>query len=398
MHTALTLTARSISALALSVLATTVAAQAVHIVGPSTSFPQIRDAVAVANRNDVLLVLPGTYAQFELTVGLSIRAATAGTVRIEFDPAYVDPACAQSIFCAMTQGSTELAVPATDRVQLVGLEFVDNVALVGAFQVPHRVVLRSGRFVLDECVIRSRGDTALTAYDCLVNLQDTTVANTGGGLTGDAANFLRSTVLASSCSFTGGQGALPGAARAITISDSTLNGSFMTLTAGTDSSALYTDTNAEVWLSDSTLTATNNRCAMEFNGSVGHYDRCTLSTATGPCYMLPPGDLLGAERFNGLFRGGVSTSFFQTDPSALVGIVASFELTPSPLPFIEQPWLASPTTSPAIGIVVADASGLASWSWTVPASAPTGMAVWLHGVSGTTFPLQAAPPVGGPIR
>lgn len=50
-------------------------AQATHLVGPG-GFAQIRDALAIAAPGDLILVQPGTYSQFFVQRGVTIRAVT----------------------------------------------------------------------------------------------------------------------------------------------------------------------------------------------------------------------------------------------------------------------------------------------------------------------------------
>src|SRR5688572_32587777 len=86
-----------------------VSAQATHVVGPG-GFAQIRSALAVAQAGDAIEVQPGTYAQFDCSVGVTIRAV-AQPVTIAYDPTFA-PGCAATWACQQNEGATRFAIPA----------------------------------------------------------------------------------------------------------------------------------------------------------------------------------------------------------------------------------------------------------------------------------------------
>ena len=84
----------------LAVAAVGLPAQTTHIVGLG-GLPQIRDALAIAAPGDTILVQPGTYAHFSATVGVQIRAQTAGSVQVQWNQAFA-PGCSSNPFCVLT--------------------------------------------------------------------------------------------------------------------------------------------------------------------------------------------------------------------------------------------------------------------------------------------------------
>jgi hypothetical protein len=60
----------------------TASTQTTRLVGPA-GLAQIRDALAISSPGDVIQVQPGTYAQFTVSIGVTIRALIPGTVNIQ---------------------------------------------------------------------------------------------------------------------------------------------------------------------------------------------------------------------------------------------------------------------------------------------------------------------------
>ena len=89
---------------------------------------------------------------------------------------------------------------------------------------------------------------------------------------------------------------------------------------------------------------------------------------------------------------------FRTEPNGFVGVFASAGLDTLTAPQLEQPvWLSSATCF-ALDMLSADANGLATGSWSVPAGTYfAGERLWLQGFSGP-LPMQTSPVVGGIVR
>lgn len=85
------------------VVAVGLPAQTTHLVGPG-GLPQIRNALANAAPGDLIHVQPGTYAQFDANVGVTIRALVPGTVTIAYDIAFAPAGCSANPFCGVIEG------------------------------------------------------------------------------------------------------------------------------------------------------------------------------------------------------------------------------------------------------------------------------------------------------
>ena len=114
-------------------------AQTTHLVGPG-GLAQIRDALLIAAPGDLVLVQPGTYAQFHANVGVTIRAAVPGTVVVAYDASVLSAVCSSDPFCLVVESRTRIAPPAGQTVHCEGLEFARaaGTASPGAASASHR--------------------------------------------------------------------------------------------------------------------------------------------------------------------------------------------------------------------------------------------------------------------
>jgi hypothetical protein len=158
--------------------------------------------------------------------------------------------------------------------------------------------------------------------------------------------------------------------------------------------AVRGDAASAVWLSDCTLVGGAAGCAIEATN--GRHERCVL---TPPCTTLPSGFVLGVHRVAPLTNGAVFTVAFRLQPGMAVGVFAAPTFASQVHAELEQPLLLPASSAFASTVVIADAQGIASASWLVPAGPQfVDRTLWLQGFSGFAFPLQASPLVGGVVR
>ncbi len=395
------------------VIAVGLPSQTTHLVGPG-GLPQIRDALAIAAPGDVIHVLPGTYAHFDANVGVTIRALTPGTVTVTYDPAFMPPGCSLSLNCLFAQGPTHLQPPAGQTLHVVGVDFAPNSSPSGGPR--HRVVVNGGRVTFDQCSFRSGHSVPLSIANATVHMQDCEAscqAFVYGGSPAPGVAATNSDVTAVDCLFYGTMAAPIGAGQfpqeGLWLQSSRLHGSGLLITGGSvafpgssliGSPALSLNGPCPVWLSDSTIIAGPSECAIDGATATTRVDRCTItSNATGCGTGVTTPFLLGVERPNALQPGATFTLNYRTEPNGFVLIFASGELgTVDFGPFLEQPSWLGENTSFVAGLVVADATGLATASWPIPTGPFTDLTLWFKGISGFTLPLQASPPAGGVVR
>ncbi len=384
-------------------------AQTTHLVGPG-GLPQIRAALAVAVPGDIIHVLPGTYAQFDANVGVTIRALVPGTVTIAYDPAFAPASCqAFPIACWSTEGPTWFRPPAGQHVHVVGLNFAPT---WNATWFWHSVQVTSGRVTFDQCVIQIVNRTALTVSQAAVHLQDSLVQCTSGSSGVPYPSFVATNadVTAVGCQIYGAPAAPFGPQQfpqpGLRLIGSRFQGSGLTVTGANQSMgpagapAIFADSASLAWITDSTLVAGQAHCVIE--GSLGavHVDRCTITHNAPNCVAGTSWPfLLGVERIAPLQPGAVFELRYRTEPNGVVGIFASHLTgTVDFTPLLAQPsWLGDNQWFVA-GVVAADATGLAVATWAIPNGPFSDRTLWFHGVSGLTFPLQGSALAGGVVR
>lgn len=378
-------------------LSLSVAAQAVHTVGPGQTHAQIQDAIDVALDGDVVLVAAGSYAQFVCAKSLSIRALVPGS----------------TVTVGALQSPPTLWLLANDKVAGVdGLSFdclvqVSAVAAVGGVLTCESAEFLRGITVTDAALNLSRCDvTGWTRFGlhadgtATVSASGSTFTRFGGfssfPVTADAVRASgQSVVHLSRCQLTGGLGILTG---------------HTTFHAG---DGLGVEGAARVSLADCTLQGHVYTPGQPFTVVPGFAidnqsslpvvaDRCTLANSTAPVtqgVVDTSSYLLGASTPTPRMVGG---TVFQIDFDARQGmpivVHAAFGLQRPQLllPVLAQPEWGFATDSFVLAFLVPDPAGRASLSVPLPAASalPQG-AVWFLAWSGLEQPLQLSPPIGG---
>lgn len=394
-----------------TVAAVALPAQATHLVGPG-GFAQIRDALAVAAPGDRIHVQPGTYAHFAATIGCTIRALVPGTVSIAYSVAFQPPGCTTTPSCWTVEGPTRLSPPAGQTIHVVGLQFVGNESPGGfLYPIRHRVAVESGRVTFDQCSLQATNTAALSVLDASVHLQSCQLAAIpnatslqAGGVSLYGANC---NVTAIDSTFRGGPG--PGLSsppgNGIVLNNATLHGSNLDIRSGTLLFPVGTNPSfalsggGALFLSDSQLIG---GCPIQWSGTALELSRCTLTGTSQNCPTVSPSPTsqLGIARSGPLTAGAPFTLTFRSEPNAFVAIFAGGSLGRLDLPgLLAQPSWLDDTQSFLVSIALADAQGLATASWPIPAG--PGIAdqqLWWKGLSGFTLPFQVSPPAGGIAR
>ncbi len=388
---------------AVALLAIAPCAQATHLVGGTGGLPDIGAALAIAAAGDVIVVQPGTYPHFAVSVGVTIRAATPGTVDVVFDPALVPAACWNNGYCAMLQGPTRFQLPPGATAHVVGLNFLPFTMWVnGPFnlvEISHWVHVVGGRVTCDACTFQADAAPALVATNgAAVHLQQCTLAVVAGPVLA-ALDASDANVTAVDCTVTGN-----GAGAALRLQSSVFHGTSVTLTGGTypggGGPAVQADAASALWIADATLRGGNGGGVCAVAGAANARIDRTVLLQPASCAGATAGHLLGVGRPQPLAAGMPFGLVFRTAPGGVVAVFASPGLATTPFAGV----LAQPASLGLSGLIdagtlIADAAGIASVSWAIPAvPALVDQTLWLQGLSGSTFPLELSPPVGGVVR
>ncbi len=382
-------------------LSSAVAAQTTHFVGAG-GFPQIRNALAIAASGDVIVVQSGTYAQFDVTVGVTIRALVPGAVTIAYNAAFAPPGCATTPGCPATQGPTRFLVPNGQTAHVVGLRFDGSYTGQVPF-VSGRVEVTGGLVTFDQCEFLSTAPVALRIDQAQVHMQHCTATGlsfVNPGTQGVYATQSYVTVVGGS--FTGGSIALGSglAADGLRLDNTFFYGSGFTALGGLSASAQpglgIRANGGETWVSNASITGGNNTCGLQVPTGL-HFARITSAV---PACAMQGGGVLGVLRPAPLQIGTTFTLDFRTVPNGFAAVLASQQLTTNdtsgllyPEPFLD------PTGLLDGGLVVANASGSAIASYAVPNSAAlVAQTFWFQGITGLTLPLLTSPVVGGLVR
>ncbi len=362
----------SFALLSVVVVAGGLPGQHTFTVGAGTTYPQIADALAVADVGDTVLVLPGSYTGFYLLEGVTIRALVPGTVSV--DGGFI----------------SQVHAPAGQTAQLVGLRFA-SLGLIG-------------RAVLDQCVVDGSHGT-LTISSATVTMRACTVAPpaTPWIPIQNAVNILYSDVSAIDCQFVG-HASIPSqsttAEVALDLVAARFRGSFLTLIGGSGDPqtgylpALRVDGASEVRISDSMLSATGT-CAVESSGDV-RLDRCAV---TPTCAAVGNGPVLGVQQTGPLQNGMPFVLAFHTAAGGVVGVWAAERFVATPSPVFEPSVLLDPVAAFPAALLVADGAGVAPATWSIPADgALVDRSFWFQGIGGLALPLLTSPLGGGVIR
>lgn len=379
--------------------ATSILAQTTHLVGPG-GLPQIRDALAIAAPGDVVLVQPGTYAQFHATVGVTIRAAVPGTVVVDLDLTVVPPTCVG--FCLVEESLTRFLPPPGQTVHCEGLAFASTLQF--SFAV-HHVVVSGGAVTFAHCTLGSNFAPALIVDQARVHLQDCTLVCLGTGNGWPPLSAYSSTISAVRCSFAASQTTLSAPGAAVWLRGATLQGSQLQLQGGllgfggVGGAALDLDATSSAWISDSQLTGGATTCPVVNNGGTGRIDRSVLLPGFASCTSLPTALVLGIDSATPPQTGAPFVVDFRTAPNQLVGIYASSNLGNGSLPGLaDQPVGIDAANAWFAGMVTADSNGFASAAWTLPSGPFVGLPLFVLGVGLAPLRLELSPPVGGVVR
>lgn len=374
--------------------------QTTHVVGAG-GFAEIRQALAVAQPGDRILVDPGTYAHFHATVGVTIRAVVPGSVEVLYDSTYAPPGC--TFLCNIQEGPTRFDVPAGQTAHVVGVRFLPNL-YAGLFQAHHRVEVLGGRVHFEDCTVQSTNFAAMRIEpSAQVHLNDTTVAGIGsfasgahGVLVVGGALTAVGSIMAGGAHFQNGLGVGLYSSGTVHLSDCVLIGGVLA-PFGVTYPALRGSGSA--WLHGCALQG--GGCAVEWTGPPPEFDDCTFTSPTNcgiPTGPFP--SLVGAEQLDPLLLGAPAAQVWHTDPNGLLLLVGSYGLDRTPMPgvLVEPSWLDQSSWF-FLGVFGADATGQLTTSFVVP-NVPqlSDSEFWLSAASWPVFPLRTSPPIGGVIR
>jgi hypothetical protein len=354
------------------VLATVASAQATLIVGPG-GFATIQAAIDAAANGDIVVVRPGSYTNFSCNRGLTIRGDGTGAVSVS------------GPFLSLVQ----LAVG--QRFTLADLRF-------------EGLLIAGGIGNLDRCEFTGTQTIAVTAtrlvmQDCAVTPSLASAVGTGQA----AFVAINSEVHAAGGSFVGPdqQGLIGAAGSGLSLINSRFHGADLVLRGGspgtsgqTPPPAVLADSTSWLWVTDSVVTAAPAACAI--NATQGGHDRCSL---TPNCSTLPAAPLLGVRRTQPIRRGQTFQLEFRAQPSVAVGLWTDIGLGSATDPRLLQTVLLPPATATPLIVLVTDAAGNATPSWSVPNSPLLlDREVWFQAVTPTTMPFPLSPVAGGLIR
>jgi hypothetical protein len=362
-------------AIAFVAAASAAVAQVTHFVG-SGGHATIDAAIAVASPGDVIAVQSGGYPTFTVDKALTIRAVPPGPVRIysHAPPIRVMPPPGADVhLIGLWWNGAEIIAGNVTMEECQHQTFVPGQYRTRVVDATLHLIACS--FVGGAPTSWSSNAATIEATNAEVTMVDSVVQGHGATYPyspGVAIGLTNSRLRASHCSFFGG---------------------VMSYMLPWHNVAIAGDAASQVWISDSTVTTLAPTCPIAASGRV---DRSVL---TPPCPMLPSGGLLGVDRPSPLRRGNPFTLEFRTEPFAPVGVYVGFELTSLAIAVLEQTFLLQPATAFPAGVRFADAAGLATMSWPIPAGPQfLDRSLWLQGFAATSSLLQASPLVGGVVR
>lgn len=361
-------------------------AQTVLTVGPG-GYPTIPAALAAAVPGAIVDILPGVYPAFDCNVGVTLRAASSGTVVIDLDANPLPPGAGTPM---------QFAAPAGQTIHIVGLTFSFPAASFALDWNPQFALLSDA--VMEACTLTSwqanaKGSLRI-GQGAVVHLQNVTMQGpvlrvegfatavqcsvAGPSVPGftSAAVRLAGRLHASDCAFTGGS------------SGTQFAGAGIDVAAGGELFA--------VDCSIQTGFGLGAACAIAGGGTVRIARIASNSTA---CLPTAAASALGAQRSGPVVRGAPFAVSYRGSPLVPVGVHLSHAVASVPLPFTAQPWGAPLGASFEVAFGLTDVAGQLPLAFTIPNNPVfVGLPVWLHGWSGWTFPLDVAPPVGGLVR
>ncbi|MCR9244083.1 MAG: hypothetical protein NXI31_03570 [bacterium] len=386
-------------------------AQTVHRVGPG-ALPQIHAAIAIAGPGDVIEVQSGNYEPFTLSIPLTIRAAPGATVTV----------------------LPQLSTPVTLATPPGTVATLRGIRVLNPWRYPScHVEVLGGTVFLEDCAFESSQSyrrAALEVTDAHVILNRCALAGYGAaralvGAQNHGLHATRSTIQATDCSFFGSYTTwdsygLGGTGLTATTSDvhlvrCDLVGGGKLLAFANAGGAGIDTSSSRVWLADCNIVGGStpgnggHEVGIRNSGPAIQWTRSTIQGGRDqngnrrPAFQGPQqqrSDLLGlAAAAPPIVRGSPFQLDFETAPGWPVWLFVHDELQANLRPEIEQPLAALPGTAALIGVLLADATGRATYRTTLP-NLPIGLSARLHvtAVSGTTLPLQTMPPLGGVVR
>ncbi|HEX5052633.1 MAG TPA: hypothetical protein VFZ65_12730 [Planctomycetota bacterium] len=386
---------------------------------PAT-YPQIGAAIAAAQPGDIVSVASGTYAGFVCDKAVTIAAQPGAQVRV-------------ATLVILTPSPTDFHVPGGGMAKVIGLQFVNP-----QFFFPMQTTVSAGRVAFEDCLFEAYAlssggfvpNAGLRIHDSEVWLRHcrctghTSPPPLGAGANAEPVPGLlvqHGFVAAVDCEFVGGALAFDGAIGAgdgVHAVDSSVHLVRCAATGGASISCFYpsgtgvcVDAGIGTWLVDSTITGGSYmNCpaggdALRNNGTVPVLLTRTTATpgagTTGVAIVGPvqADTALGlASPTAGANLGAPYRIDYQATPNVLVALFLSDHLVAqAPVVTVEPIWL--PAGAPFVGLLISDATGVASFQTTIPNDPTLRFAsLWLHAAAWPGPPLHAAPPIGGVIH
>ncbi|MCK5941272.1 MAG: hypothetical protein KAI24_04810 [Planctomycetes bacterium] len=360
---------RILPAALVSIVVSAASAQATWLVGPA-GLPDIQTAVDVAAPGDEIVIQPGTYAPFWLDKAVVMRAQQPGTVVVTASGLilpYVNFQGGRAHFHGIDW--QEMTCSGSD------VTFEDcTFGWTGTVVTVNNSVAHFERCRIDALPTFLGGFGPLYVGNSHCSMVDCEVTGmpTGAFLTNSPAIDLQNggVLLASGCIFRAGPGPSP-------------------------QPVIRSFGSSVARISDSTFDGPPQLCAISGPGDVV-LSRCTLPA---PCANVTVGPLLGARASGPITRGLSYSVDFRSEPGMPVLVFGSDELAVTSSPLLAQPFLLSAQGCFPLAALVLDGFGERTLTVAVPNTPlPIGTAVYLQGISGSSYPLLASPVVGGQVR
>ena len=369
-------------------LPTTGRAQAILQVGPG-GLPTIDAALAIAVQGDIVLVAPGSYPAFHATVGVTIRAATPGTVFVAIGSQVNCPgqtACLADLDLRfLTVGGSTCELDGCTVTGISGSNGPCLTALNSQLRLVRSVIGGPGEppqfaFITQAGIYADA--TVVSAVDCTIQGRERDLL--GYFAAGPGINLVNGSRLhGSNLDLRGGDGATTSYAQP---------GSALVANAST------------FWIADSTLrcgralgVAGTPRIGCPVVGTGGRFARSSFDPVTCPPSVPVTGTMMGIGMGTPMASGAPLQIDFLVEPDEWIGVYASPATADLVLPDFEQPIAIDLNGLFFVGLLIADGSGQATGQWLMPPGF-TNTQLWLQGVTTTAWPFQLSAPVGGVIR
>lgn len=393
-----------------TLLCSALAAQATLTVGPG-GHAQISDAVAAAQPGDLIVVQPGAYLPFHLSIGVRIVAPNGATI--------TTPPGGGGL-----PWSHNVNPPAGQQATIVGLTYATNTAYPPAE--PPVTVIATGNVVFADCVFRNWSDYTSNAVVCNGDIQFDRcrlespwdcLAVAGGRVVATDCKFYGTSVMwaagpASGIVATGGD---------ITLMSCDVKGGPYSVSNSNGSPAIRLDGSARMTIVDSTVICGANfsmagtgvvnntvnpvlHSRSAISGTYGILSWSPFTAGQGPAFlgpdqqtMLVGGSAPARPTIGAPFGGSV------TGPeNSLVALVLTFDRTPATvIPIAAQPIHFDPITAAVFTAGFTDVSptwpGSGTFTWqTASLTAPIfGVQFWLHSLLWDGSIIQVGPASGG---